>query len=88
VEQDKLLCVVRDASDTMAAVVIAEHDELRRATLAVHAKMQDARVEARQARAAAIRAADDAGIDRALIAEAAGLTWPMSRQRWSQLRNG
>ena len=55
---------------------------------AAMAAAESARLEARQARAAAIRAADDAGIDRALIAEAAGLTWPMSRQRWSQLRNG
>jgi hypothetical protein len=47
-----------------------------------------AHTEAFQARAEAIRAADDAGVDRAEIAAAAGLSWPMSRQRWHQLRNG
>ena len=39
-------------------------------------------------RSAAICAADDAGVPRELIARAAGLQWPMSRQRWSQLRGG
>jgi len=51
------------------------------------AKANDMVRDARRARAAAIRAADDAKVPRELIAAAAGVQWPMSRQRWSQLRN-
>ena len=75
--QHRLLEDVRAADANMSTVHAQALANVARVT-----------AEARQARAAAIRAADDAGIDRALIAEAAGLTWPMSRQRWSQLRNG
>jgi len=39
-------------------------------------------------RAAAIRAADDAGVPREAIARAAGAKWPQSYSGWSQLRGG
>ncbi len=40
------------------------------------------------ARRKALVEADDAGVDRELIADACGLQWPLSRNRWSQLRRG
>ncbi len=68
-----LLSDVRESSEQMKAI--------RR-------DYQEATMEASRRRAAAIRAADDAGVPRELIAEAAGLSWPLSRQRWSDLRRG
>ena len=44
--------------------------------------------EARLARAAAIRAADDAGVPREEIAKVAGAKWPMSSAAWSRIRRG
>ena len=46
------------------------------------------RVSGRVERGQAIIAAEAAGIQREEIAEAAGLKWPMTRARWSQLRRG
>lgn len=48
----------------------------------------EAKKVATRARATAIGAADDAGVPRDLIAEAANLSWPVRYQRWSQLRKG
>jgi hypothetical protein len=42
--------------------------------------------EARKRRATAIRAAEEAGISKEVIAAAAGLQWPMSNQRWWSIR--
>ena len=43
--------------------------------------------QAQKHRAEAIRAADAARVPREDIAAAAGLKWPMNRQRWSQLKH-
>jgi uncharacterized membrane protein len=87
-----LLDAVRNAAAGMEAVTELEREAFReahRAALtAARQRTADARNEARQRRAEAIRAADDAGVPRELIAAAAGLQWPMSRQRWSKLRTG
>jgi len=75
-QQAKLLINVRTAARAMETA----HQAALQA-------VKDATSKARAARSAAIRAADDAGVPRELIADAAGLRWPMSRQRWSELRN-
>jgi len=62
-------------------------EEVRSAAETIRISENVAR-EARERRAEAIRAADDAGVPREDIAAAAGVQWPMSRQRWSQLRLG
>jgi len=72
-EQEQLLEAVRLAS--------AEVEGIRQ-------KYKEIAQEARQRRATAIRAASDAGIDKELIVRSAGLKWPVSRQRWSELRKG
>jgi len=47
-----------------------------------------AAIDGRRRRSELIRAADGAKIPREKIAAAAGLRWPVSRQRWSVLRRG
>ena len=79
-DQTHLLNAVRAAAGTVTAAEVARLETMQ--------QIAEDSQKARQARAEAIRAADDAGIPRQLIAEAAGLAWPMSRQRWSQLRHG
>jgi len=44
------------------------------------------RKSATDLRAEAIRVADRSGVERELIAKAAGLKWPMSQQRWWKIR--
>ena len=68
----------------MDAVTELEREAFRVA----HEQTREARQDARTRRAEAIRAAEDAGIPREAIAEAAGIQWPVSRQRWSVLRRG
>ena len=77
IDQQILLDNVKAASEALAAAHARALEAVAKATQ-----------ENRAARAQAIRAADDAGVPRELIAAAAGLSWPVSRQRWSQLRNG
>ena len=55
---------------------------------AIMEELSAARERARLSRADAIKAADDAGVPREEIAEAAGVGWPISRSRWHQLRSG
>ncbi len=69
----------------------AEKRRLLQAVRDAKARMDElraARERARLDRADAIRLADDAGVPREEIAEAAGVGWPVSRPRWSQLRAG
>jgi len=74
----QLLDAVRATSAAVTDAIDATHQAMRQTAQATSA--------ARKARADAIAAADDAGVPRELIAAAAGLQWPMTRQRWSQLR--
>jgi hypothetical protein len=78
------LDAVREAAAGIDAVAEMRSQALREA----HQRAVAAYADARARRAEAIRAAEDAGVPRADIAAAAGLQWPMSRQRWSQLRKG
>ncbi|MDR1213850.1 MAG: hypothetical protein LBK54_07205 [Propionibacteriaceae bacterium] len=82
--QAELLAAVRAGAEGMAEAERARATAIRRALLEV----ADTRRRATLRRAEAIRAADDAGIPREAIAEAAGLKWPMTRQRWSKVRQG
>ena len=83
-DQNELLEQVRLSADGMRSVEVEHNAAMKRAMQEV----SEARLQARRRRAEAIRAADDAGVPREAIAAAAGLQWPMSRQRWSVLRKG
>ena len=81
----RLLDAVRAASADVEAAQGATRAMLREALRRATREAAEASNAARARRAEAINAADDAGVPRDQIAAAAGLKWPMSRQRWSQL---
>jgi hypothetical protein len=77
--------------DTTKQQLLAAVRAARRAMEDAARRVLDAQADQRRARSQrgqAVTAADDAGIDRDEIAKAAGIDWPVSSGRWSQIRAG
>ena len=62
--------------------------ELVRASATCIEQISEAKPLAIKARGSAMAAAEALGVPREDIVKAAGLSWPMSKQRWSEAKQG